>query len=206
MKFTENFDKWTMKIWLNSVLDYCLGCGSQYVREGAAWWRLLCRFISLFAQNYLIKVLICLSLVPLAFSYFSISTGIVDLTWVLPFILPSEPVINVHESNPDSKSQNSTQSRIGPVWQQDRSIQMDHSKQHVGPHVGKCDRQDETIDRREVVGALFYQNTSGFNYQAVIKAASQGAAVVSCREWYPVVFFSLLNPDSNIYIFFTIWR
>lgn len=53
---------------------------------------------------------------------------LLQVTWVLPNILSSEPVTNVHEMNPDSKSYNSTQSSIDPVWQQDRSIQIDHSK------------------------------------------------------------------------------
>lgn len=122
MIFTENVDKWTRKIWLNSadVLDYCFGCESQYVGEGAAWWRSLYErfsghFISLFAQKHFRKYLICLSLWPLAFFYFTpftISTGIVHLTWVLPVILFSEPVTNVHEMDPDSKSQNSTLCRV----------------------------------------------------------------------------------------------
>lgn len=147
--------------WLNfaDVLDYCFGCESQYV-GGAVWWRSLYErfsghFISLFAQKLVIKVLICRSRCdPWPFP---ISAHLPSPLGCSPhFGISCYSVFWASEMNSDSKPQNPTVCRVfGPIWQQDRSIQMDHSKQPISPLDGKFDRQDETIDGREVVCALF---------------------------------------------------
>lgn len=105
-------------------LEYCFGCESQNVGERALFCSIL--FV---CSKALHKFSFVFLYDPWPFSILPhLPSPLLQVTWVLPIILSSEPVTNVHEMNPDSKSHNSTLSIIDPVWQQDRSIQIGHSK------------------------------------------------------------------------------
>lgn len=124
--FYKKVDKRTRRIWLNSadVLEYCFGCESQNVGEKALFCSIL--FV---CSKALHKFSFVFLYDPWPFPILPhLPSPFLQVTWALPIILSSEPVTNVHEMNPDSKSHNSTLSSIDPVWQQDRSIQIDRSK------------------------------------------------------------------------------